>query len=336
MSFASWLRFPKFSLSALLTAIGPQARRQPTRCRLHVEMLEDRRLLSAGSSNQLGVANNPTINFNTQVVGLTLPQQNGSNSFAQNGVQLVAQPMNLQNAVSLTTLSNLLAQGQAYGQFRALGVNSQGQGNDLQSMQQLYLMTAMGFGSGQWPNRPWVPAAYNLGLANHQFGYSSQSDLGFMTAPTWTQQYDQQFVQQNQLKEQAAWIPEHLLIRKSMKDHRPNQINEDTNVESKALKPPIEEKPQESKPELKRGDPRIEEALFMDRSRNQPAPDAKRLLEAGESKDATPLEQSTGIPSALWLSSLAPAPLTALVAGLPTVEAQTASGEAEPVGGAVE
>lgn len=41
------------------------------------------------------------------------------------------------------------------------------------------LFDVYGFGSGMMPNAPWMPAAYNLGLANHPFNSLSQSDLGY-------------------------------------------------------------------------------------------------------------------------------------------------------------
>jgi hypothetical protein len=73
----------------------------------------------------------------------------------------------------------LPSQDQLNSQFRDFGVNSQGGNNQLDQALTNILFDVYGFGSGVMPNAPWMPAAYNLGLANNQFGYSLQSDLGY-------------------------------------------------------------------------------------------------------------------------------------------------------------
>ena len=342
MALASWLRLPKLNLrSAVTKTRRPQ--RQTTRPRL--EMLEDRMLLSAaGSANQMGPVNNPTlINFNTPTTSQLV--SNGPNgaptTFIANG-----QPVNLLNPVTVTALANQFAQGlQATQQFRALGVNSQGQGNfDFLALQMTFLTTATGFGSGTWPNRPWVPAAYNLGLANHQFGYPSQSDLGFLSAPPWANPTNQQNVENRPLDEDATWIPEHLLINKSAKDQKDRLLDKQNDDESESPIAPAEKpKPQEqSRPELKRAEPQGQDAFFTEyeqmletiaRANRLAEPvdstlKGRRLLTPSESSEATPLENSTGIPSSLWLSTLAPAQLAALVTGLPAVQAPAEPAEA--------
>jgi hypothetical protein len=312
-------------------------------------MLEDRMLLSAaGSINQMGPVNNPTlINFNTPTTSQLV--SNGPNGAITTGISN-GQPFNSLNPIAATALANQFAQGmQATQQFRALGVNSQGQGNfDFLALQITFLTTATGFGSGTWPNRPWVPAAYNLGLANHQFGYSSQSDLGFFAAPPWSYQgtQQQQNVDNAPLDEDATWIPEHLLINKSAKDQKERLMDEPKDDESESPIAPAEKtKSQEqSRPELKRAEPQGQEAFFTEYEQmletvaranrlteaSNSLPQGKRLLTPSESREATPIENSTGIPSSLWLSTLAPAQLAAMVTGLPAVPAAAEPAEAAP------
>ncbi len=270
MALASWLRLPKFSFASAPKALIP---RQPLRSRPSLEYLEDRMLLSAaGSNNQLGVVNNPTVfNFNATTAGLTLPNvnqvgnpQGNSQSQLVNGFQ--ASPLGAQ--------ADLLAQSQLYGQFRAFGVNSQGEGNLRQISDQQIVMDAFGFGSGTWPNRPWVPAAYNLGLANHQYGFPSQADMGFMSAPPWTHQYGGQHTQSDRLADEATWMPEHQLINQSTDDREQDQQNwrnEDEREKPPQWEAPLEKSISEEQSaaekaasSLTRGDPTTENALFND------------------------------------------------------------------------
>ncbi|HEY7427353.1 MAG TPA: hypothetical protein VH682_24175, partial [Gemmataceae bacterium] len=48
--------------------------------------------------------------------------------------------------------------------------------------------TAFGFGSGTQPGQPWVPNAYNLGLANQQGAYPTLADRGFQAPAPWLRQ----------------------------------------------------------------------------------------------------------------------------------------------------
>lgn len=333
MALASWLRLPKLNLRSTVT----KAKRPERRTRPCLEMLEDRMLLSAaGSANQMGPINNPTlINFNTPTTGQLV--SNGPNGLP--GIPIAnGQPVNLLNPVTVTALANQFAQGmQATQQFRALGVNSQGQGNfDFLALQMTFLTTATGFGSGTWPNRPWVPAAYNLGLANHQYGYPSQSDLGFLSAPPWANSTNQQHVENDPLDEDATWIPEHLLIQKSAKEQKDGLMDEQNDENAAPIAPKEKTKSQEqTNPEMKRAEPQSQEAFFTEYEKMLEAiaranrlsesvdtkPQSRRLLMPSETQEATPIENSTGIPSSLWLSCLEPAQLAALVAGLPAVEA---------------
>jgi hypothetical protein len=80
---------------------------------------------------------------------------------------------------SLAVTSAFLSQDQLGAQFRDFAVNSQGEINQLYQAMANMLYDIYGFGSVAMPNAPWMPAAYNLGLANHQFNYPLQSDLGY-------------------------------------------------------------------------------------------------------------------------------------------------------------
>jgi hypothetical protein len=96
---------------------------------------------------------------------------------------------------------------------------------------------------------------------------------------------------------------------------------------------PRDESAERPAPEMKRGDPALEEALFTEPlirsevlasgSRLEPifASHRKRLLEHSYSQEEMPVAQSTGIPSVLWLSALAPGQIAGLVARLPAVGA---------------
>jgi len=354
MSLASWFSLPKFNLSSALKLSRPEPR--PTRYRLSLEMLEDRMLLStAGSANQMGGANNPTlVNFSLPTTSFLVTQNPIDRTGIANGTSFSNSVLNANQPLSFTALADQLVQGaQATTQFRALGVNSQGQGNPLlqnQFFQLAFFTTAAGFGSGTWPNRPWVPAAYNLGLANHQFGYPSQADLGFQTAPPWANSVNQLSVRNTPLDEEGTWIPEHLLIDHSTEE--PEQGVKDQSYKpfsenEKALpeKPELQE---QGEPSLKRGDPSTEEALFMPYGKtvndpiraNRSLPNNRYFLsdaqtiQSEEQVQPSPAEEKMGIPTTLWLSALAPAQLTAMVAGLPAVPASAEPAASAPTAGA--
>jgi len=338
MSLASWFRLPKFRFAS---ALRPLTQRRPFRSRLRVEQLENRMLLAA-SVNNVPTLDNSAATFNTQQIGLTPPQVNQ----LQNPIA-VTQTVNgaqfpILNGVAIGAQANLLAQSQLYDQFRAFGVNSQGQGNEFPTMQWLYAQTAMGFGSGTQPNAPWMPAAYNLGLANRQFNYSSQSDLGFSATPPWFRPTAQSLPQEQPLD--ADQMTESLLLHLPKDDRvqdEPRWSDEkaldNSEKEIAPTEQPVEEQtePDEAAPPATRGDPATEEALFTDPLHTLTAavlanqqdhaaprfPNAKHILvEEAKSADGRDAEESA-IPSSLWISALAPAQMAALVAGLPGVGA---------------
>ena len=78
----------------------------------------------------------------------------------------------------MAVVSAFPTQDQLDSQFRDFAVNSQGINNQLYQTMADLLFAVYGFGSGVMPNAPWMPAAYNLGLANHQYDYATQPDLG--------------------------------------------------------------------------------------------------------------------------------------------------------------
>jgi hypothetical protein len=245
-------------------------------------------LLNAGSSNMFGVVNNPTVNFAPHSSGLFVPPATGStlNGASSNGL-IAGIPANLQVVAGQGALAAPLAQSQTYDQFRLLGVNSQGQGNQPQIFQQLYFMPAFGFGSGTQPNQPWVPNAYNLGLANQQWSFPSQSDLGFQAPAPWYrptahyQQADQE-------------TPENLLVHDATDDTTAQQLPQaDENVD--------QSNKQWSVPD--------EESLSLTSSRQEEPAAVDAVFTAAP--------EEIGIPDSLWLSALAPVPFAALATGLP-------------------
>jgi hypothetical protein len=154
MSFASWLSLPLFHHTP--NRNKPNHRpvcRQPNHSRPTLESLEDRVLLDG--SGLIGGANNFSFNGAAASSGIVfpmaaiMPDASGAAglAFANAGV-----------AAALPATANLAAQG---------------------------LAGTLGFGSGSEPNAPWRPNSYNLGLANHQYGYPTQTDVGFTTVPPW-------------------------------------------------------------------------------------------------------------------------------------------------------
>ena len=163
--------------------------------------------------------------------------------------------------------SAFLAQDQLNAQFRDFAVNSQGEDNQLFQTTADILFDAYGFGSGVMPNAPWMPAAYNLGLANHQFNFPSPSDLGIHSAPPrphplvpptpHNQPKDGKEsppMPNNQPKDgkEAVPMPQLLPLPQPQNDHNPNpEERKDNNAK-------------EAAPEQARGDPAFEEALFTE------------------------------------------------------------------------
>ncbi len=162
-----------------------QAHRQPIHPRPSLECLEERMLLDASSGLIGGSSGNLALNsnFNLASNGVILPT-------AQNVPNTTAVIFNVfPNAgagTALAATATFLAQDQANSQFRTFAINSQGPDFRLDLDRLLETMAGtFGFGSGTEPNAPWMPNTYNIGLANHQYNYSSQTDLGFASVPPW-------------------------------------------------------------------------------------------------------------------------------------------------------
>lgn len=312
MSFISWFSVSKRRQPSTMNKSSRQPRRQPTYARPTLEYLEERALLDATSGLIGGASNNLALssNFSLASNGVVLPTPGFSTGAANaNG----ANPSNSLNFSGLTTsgtsaqaaTSAFLSQGQLNGQFRLFAVNSQGANFQLFQQAELnFLSNSYGFGSGSQPNAPWKPNAYNLGLANHQFNSSSQSDSGSQSVPPWTVP-----VAQAQPKDQlsdedgtAREEPDQVLAQKSSPEQEETlqkRVNDDTFDMNK---------------------------------------DGKALLEQSSSEkqrlaDEALMQPDASIPDTVWLSALAPAPLAAVVTGFPAEQAVGESSDAGDGGG---
>jgi len=338
MSLASWLSVSVFHSAPRLNQAG---RRQPSRrlSRAHpfLEHLEERTLLD--SSGILPGAATLASNFAPLSIGLALPL--GTNFPATTGVTTQTFPT-AGGETALAATSASVTQNQVNSQFRDFAVNSQGESNQLFQTTTNILIDAYGFGSGTQPNAPWAPAAYNLGLGNHQFGYPSQSDLGFSATPPWFRPTTQSLPQDqtSDADTDEDLTPESLLIhRPKQEQHWTDEKALDTSEKEVAPteKPAEEEQtdPEEAAPNAVRGDPATEESLFTNPLHTLTAtilanrlshtaanlPNGKHtLIEEANMTDGGALEDNA-IPSPLWISALAPAQMAALVAGLPGVGA---------------
>jgi hypothetical protein len=152
------------------------------------------------------------------------------------------------------------------------------------------LTGAYGFGSGSQPNAPWKPNAYNLGLANRQPDYATQTDNGLGSASPWSRQWSSPVAQ----------------------SQRSQQNNPDA----------VPEERQEHRLDEDIGDKGDELQALME----QDAAEKRSPVEAAAKEDGT-------LPDSLWLSALAPAPMAALVAGLPGMSAAAEGGDAGAEGG---
>jgi len=179
MTSPSWFRFLRFDSLLASSRGGRKPRHRIARRLLSLERLEDRMVPSTASSNVAGGLNNATINPAPASIGLVLPTPSQQNSGVAVGAFPVAVPTTLLSI--LATTQNL---GQLSSQLQGLSVNSLGQTNSF--LLASYTTGAFGFGSGTQPGQPWVGAAYNVGLANHQFSFSSNSDQGFQVPPPWS------------------------------------------------------------------------------------------------------------------------------------------------------
>lgn len=186
-----------------------------------------------------------------------------------------------------------------------------------------------------------MPAAYNLGLGNHQFNYPSQADHGFPPAAPWFLPFTQR-VQHDQRPddEQATRIPELILIQQTTPDQgkdQPDWQKQSTwdHREGKIL--PSEKQPvmEDSEGELRRVDPATEDALFTEplAALSTERANVKHGLDTNENAMNGSLSENETIPSPWVISAIAPAQMAALVAGLPGVAAPAESGDSSlPVG----
>lgn len=340
MSFTSWLSVPLFHRAPRLNLrSGRQPRRWPTRSRLSLEHLEERTLLDASSGM---IAGAPILgsNFAPAAIGVALPT--GANFPNTTGVTTQTFPT-AGAETALAATSSFGSQDQTNSQFRAFAVNSQGVTNQLYQTTANILLDAYGFGSGTQPNAPWMPAAYNLGLGNHQNGYPSQSDLGFSATPPWFHPVAQSQSDDQALlaEENSAQMMELPRYRESLKDRGQDdqpwmaEDARDQNTETTTPKQPSYSE------EPARGDSNYEEALFTEPLHTLEAAilanrrdhsafrldNAKHSLASNETQADESASQDHSIAAPLWISALAPAQMAALVVGLPGVSPPATGGE---------
>jgi hypothetical protein len=180
MSLASWFSVVRSHLaSARNHRVCRSACRQPIHPRPCLEPLEERMLLDA-SSGLIGGVNNLAFNGAAASSGNILPiPTSGEHAASISGIDASGRS-------AQASSDALLAQDQPNAQLRLFSINSLGEGSRyVQQTTANILRDAYGFGSGTMPNAPWMPNAYNLGLADHQFNYSSETDLGFSSVPPW-------------------------------------------------------------------------------------------------------------------------------------------------------
>ncbi len=268
MSLASWFRVPQLHRIFVLIKTGGWDRRRacrrqpcrrPARSRPFMEVLEDRTLLD-GSSGLLGGANNLALNGAAASSGNVLPVvTSGEHAVSVSGLDASGR--------SAETVSDaLLAQDQPNSQFRLFGVNSQGESTRLiQQTTANILRDAFGFGSGTQPNAPWAPAAYNLGLANHQYSYPSQTDNGFFSAPPW---YHHIAYVQLGAEPLQDGDPESLLLQHSNQEPQRREsswLDEETSEDTRDAKSLTKQLDADPVVVLgRRGEPLVEEALFTE------------------------------------------------------------------------
>ncbi|MHB1424518.1 MAG: hypothetical protein ACYC3I_15210 [Gemmataceae bacterium] len=288
MSFASWFHVQWSHRAPALKKTGVrQSCRQPIYSRPSLEYLEERTLLDA-SSGLFGGINNLSVNGAMGSSGTLFPiPTSGEHAASISGLDASGRSTQSVSAA-------FLAQDQPNSQLRVFGVNSQGDSSRLvQKTAVNMFQDAYGFGSGTQPNAPWSPAAYNLGLANHQFGYPSQIDMGFSSIPPWTTRVAQSLPedQNPSLKrelntdDQEAVKPEEVMVQRSLRQQeqpRQTRRNEDTSGTNEDWKTKLQQQA----------------------SQKQSALDRVMVAEGK-------------IPDSLWLTALAPVPMTALAAGLP-------------------
>ncbi len=176
----------------LRSAFGQTAepRRRPARPRLFLESLEDRMVPSVSSSiTPLGPVNNPNVTFNLGSTGQTVVSPSGQsaavNPFGTAGIVPFGQEGQFGLLLGASAINTLSFGNPANRLFESSAVNTFGLGN--QNLPQ-FTQTALGFGSGTQPGQPWVPNAYNLGLANQQSAFPTVGDHGFQAPAPWGRQ----------------------------------------------------------------------------------------------------------------------------------------------------
>jgi hypothetical protein len=302
MSLASRFSVPQLHRTSALNIAGRRHLcRQPIRARPSLESLEERTLLDA-SSGVIG-GNNLTINGADASSGNILPiTSDGSHAVADRAMSPDA------------STDALAAQDQPSSQFRLFGINSQGE--SIRSVQQTManiLRDAYGFGSGTQPNAPWMLNAYNLGLANHQLNYSSQADMGFSQVSPWYHAAQSLPKGQDRLHDENDQL--HFLNKDEQDTETPDQLAEQHSTHE-------EEQPLQHR---------------LDKDVDDRSDDLQALLEQQGSEKKPPIETVENadgtLPDSLWLSALAPAPMAALIAGLPGMSAAAEGGDAGVEGG---
>jgi hypothetical protein len=349
MSLVPWFPESLFHRAPGLNKGGSrQPWRQPTRSRPSLEHLEERTLLDG--SGALPGADTLGSDFAPFSIGLALPT--GANVPSTTGVTTQVFPSSGAE-MALGAASSLGSENQSNSQFRDFATNSEGVTDQVYQTTINLLINAYGFGSGTQPNRPWAPAAYNLGLANNQYGYPSQSDLGFSVTPPWFRPTAQSLPQDPSLDaEDGDLMPESPLLHQATKDHGQDErlwmdegAHDKNENQTAPMEKPAEEEqtePEEAALDWTRSDPAIEDALFSEplhsltaasvaNHRNHAVPtlsSAKHAATSNENKMEGPAAEESSIPSSLWVSALAPAQMAALVAGMPGVEAPAQGCEA--------
>jgi hypothetical protein len=343
MAIAAWFRFPYESFAPALKQGGRrQSRRQPIRFRPILEHLEGRLLLDASSGVIGGGLDNPTLNAGFAAAGVTLPVLTSG----LHGTDISG--LSSSGSVQLASTADVLAQDQPNSQIRVFGVNSQGESSRLNQLATInVLMDAYGFGSGVQPNAPWAPAAYNLGLANHQFNYPTQTDMGLSSVPPWQRQIA--YVRPNadtlnQLGEESN--PESVLVHNPDWNHQRatrSVWDDEAGDKAKDRRRLFEQFDDEQHtPELRRDDPAVENALFTNNSYLREVvrrlnlqvradswmPSGKQALDRGDDVQGEKAPEDNSIPNALWLSALAPVPFASLATGDVAMEGPGESCEA--------
>jgi hypothetical protein len=310
MSFISWFTEPELISDSARTEHRP--RREPMHSRPSLENLEERTLLDASTGLVEGSFHNLNLNnnFNFGSNGIVLPMQNLSGpttngAMGSNGDHAV-DPSGRVSSGTLAQASSAaqFAQNQPDAQFRIFGINSQGNNPQLsQSTTAFILRDAFGFGSGTQPDAPWKPNAYNLGLANRQPDYSTQTANGFPSAAPWARQWSSPVAQTEPGDENSPLNP----------DQSPS-INQDE-------EPP--QTPEQRTAHRSMLEQEQTKLYTLDLDVRDMNDDLKALIDQQSSDNKPPIEASMPadgtLPDSLWLSALAPAPMVALVAGFPGI-----------------